>query len=352
MDRATVAVYEREARTYAARRTAQSPERAQAFAAALPSGAIRVDLGCGPGLYLPHLGRPVVAADAALAMLGLVRQVDPHAHTVGCDLEALPMRSQAVAGVWASKAHQHVAPERLPLALGELHRVIAVGGRLAMTVFRGEGTWVSDDDFPGRYFAWWAPDRLRDCLVGAGFAVHRLASVGDEGRRLEVDAVRSRTLADTVAPGMRLLVCGLNPSLYAADAGVGYARPGNRFWPAAMSAGLASVDRDARHLLAHHQVGMTDLVKRASAGAAELGGDEYREGLARVERLCAWLRPAAVAVVGLAGWRRAVDRRATAGWQERTVGGAPAYLLPSSSGRNSHTDVRALAEHLRAAARF
>ena len=37
---------------------------------------------------------------------------------------------------------------------------------------------------------------------------------------------------------MRLLVCGLNPSVYSADAGVGYARPGNRFWPALRLAGL------------------------------------------------------------------------------------------------------------------
>ena len=33
-------------------------------------------------------------------------------------------------------------------------------------------------------------------------------------------------------------MCGLNPSLYAADAGVGFARPGNRFWPAALAAGI------------------------------------------------------------------------------------------------------------------
>ncbi len=37
---------------------------------------------------------------------------------------------------------------------------------------------------------------------------------------------------------MRLLVSGLNPSLHAADAGVGYIGPGNRFWPAVAAAGL------------------------------------------------------------------------------------------------------------------
>jgi TDG/mug DNA glycosylase family protein len=56
---------------------------------------------------------------------------------------------------------------------------------------------------------------------------------------IRVSARRARTLPDTVGPGMRLLVCGLNPSLFAADAGVGYARPGNRFWPAARATRLS-----------------------------------------------------------------------------------------------------------------
>ena len=350
MDRATVDVYEREALAYAARRRAQSPERAERFAADLPAGALRLDLGCGPGAYLPHLGRPLVAADAAAAMLGVARHRAPHAMAVRCDLEALPFRRHAVAGVWASKAHQHVVAEHLPMALAELHHSLPAGGRLALTLFAGEGTWISDDDFPGRFFAWWNPARLRDLLEGAGFAVDRLERAGERDRRLEIDAVRLRTLADTVGAGMRLLVCGLNPSLFAADAGVGYARPGNRFWPAALAAGIATRDRDASHLLRHHRVGLTDLVKRATAGAAELTDDEYRLGLARVERLCAWLHPAAVAFVGLTGWRRVLDRRATAGWQPRPVGGVPAYLLPSSSGLNARTSIATLAAHLRAAA--
>jgi TDG/mug DNA glycosylase family protein len=138
--------------------------------------------------------------------------------------------------------------------------------------------------------------------------------------------------------------------LYAADAGIGFARPGNRFWPAAIAAGLVSVDRDPWHALRHHHVGFTDLVKRATVAAAELSGDEYRAGLERVERLAAWLQPQAVAFVGLAGWRAAIDKRAVAGPQARTLGGRPVYVMPSSSGLNARSSVDSLAEHLRAAA--
>jgi TDG/mug DNA glycosylase family protein len=149
---------------------------------------------------------------------------------------------------------------------------------------------------------------------------------------------------------MRLLFCGLNPSLYAADAGVGFARPGNRFWPAAIAAGIVTRDRDARHALRQHGVGMTDLVKRASVGAMELTRDEYRDGAARVERLVRRLQPGAVCFVGLAGWRAAIDRTAQAGVQPDGFAGAPAYVMPNTSGLNARVPLGELADHLRAAA--
>ncbi len=55
-------------------------------------------------------------------------------------------------------------------------------------------------------------------------------------------------------------------------------------------------------------------------------------------------------IVGLAGWRAAVDRRATAGWHERQLGGRPVYVMPSTSGLNAATPLAALVEHLQAAA--
>ena len=181
---------------------------------------------------------------------------------------------------------------------------------------------------------------VADLVVGAGFSVTQPAVI---------QIRRERSLPDRVGPGMRLLVCGLNPSLYAADAGLGFARPGNRFWPAALAAGLVSVDRDPGHALAVHGMGMTDLVKRATARADELTTEEYRRGLGRVTRLVGWLRPRAVCFVGLAGWRVAVDRRAVAGVQPEGVAGTEVYVMPSTSGLNAHQSVEDLTAHLRAA---
>jgi TDG/mug DNA glycosylase family protein len=349
MDRRTVDVYERSARDYATARGVTNGPRAESFAEAVEPGGVRLDLGCGPGHHLPLLGRPVIAADAAAAMLDVVPQHAPWAWRLRCDQEALPFRRGALAGVWANKTLQHVEAGRLPLALAGLHRALAVGGRLDLAVFQGDGTWTSDDDLPGRFFALWQPEELVDLLTGAGFTDISVNTTEGEWPRVEIEAVRARTLADTVAPGMRLLVCGLNPSLYAADAGTAFARPGNRFWPAMRAAGLATVDRDPSHLLTHHRVGMTDLVKRATVAAAELSDEEYRDGIARVERLCRRLSPGAVCLVGLAGWRAALDRRAAAGWQPGTLGGSPVYLMPSTSGLNASSQLADLAAHLRRA---
>lgn len=206
----------------------------------------------------------------------------------------------------------------VPMALWRLHRASAPGD-------------LVDDPTGGIT----DPQRRDDVVTGGGF--ERI----DESRLRRV-----LTLADTVGPGMRLLMVGLNPSVYAAEAGVGFARPGNRFWPAALAAGLVTIDRDPLDALERHAIGMTDLVKRATVAADELTAAEYVEGLARLVRLCDWLRPAVVCIAGLTGWRAATDRHARRGWQPRTLGGAPVFLMPNPSGLNARVSVGELASDL------
>ncbi len=315
-------------------------DHVRSLAADVAEGTVVADLGCGAGLHLPHLPRPAVALDAAHAMVRLAREAAPDAWPVQADLEALPFRRGALGGGWARASYLHVRRERLPLALAELHGALAVGAPAHLLLLSGaQDGELPDDDFAGRWFAAWDPDALRDVFVGAGFDVQTCA-VDSDSHWIQVRVTRARTLPDTVGPGMRLLVCGLNPSVYSADVGVGFARAGNRFWTAAIAAGLVSVDRDTRAALAAG-IGMTDLVKRATPRADELTRDEYRAGLARVERLVEWLQPGAVCFVGLAGWRAAVDRKAVAGEQPDGIGGRPAYVMPSTSGLNARASRRA-----------
>lgn len=331
------------------RRTRGYGDRVDRFAERVAAAPVATgpvaDLGCGPGWHVGDLPQPAVALDASRSMLAAV----DHPLRVASDLRALPLRDRCLRGAWASRSYIHLARSEMPLALADLHRALVADAAVELHLFAGDAEWDerADDDFPGRRFSRWPESWLRDVLAGAGFAVE---GIEQRKRVLLVAARRLHTLPDTVAPGMRLLVCGLNPSLYAADVGVGFARGGNRFWPAALAAGLVSRARDPRHALVAHGIGMTDLVKRPTRQAAELSAAEYAEGLERLERLAERLEPGVVCFVGLAGWRIAVDRRAAPGIQTRPIGGRPAYVMPSTSGLNARTSLGELTTHLSAAA--
>jgi len=227
--------------------------------------------------------------------------------------------------------HDTLTPEGLP---GDL-------ARLALAAAPGTVVRCSVDV---RYLDGAPP--LGDLVAGAGFVVESTRRV--RGRWL-VDARRERTLPDFVGAGMRVLVCGLNPSVVSADAGFGFAGATNRFWTVVVAAGLVTQPRQPLLSLAEDGVGMTDLVKRATPNADSLSPAEYQEGAERVARLAEWLRPGVVLFVGLAGWRAAVDRRAQPGPQPATFGGAPAYVMPSTSGRNARVSPAELATHVRRA---
>jgi TDG/mug DNA glycosylase family protein len=349
MDDRTVEIYEAGAAEWAATHPPKLRDSAQQFGAAVEPGAVRADLGSGPGSYTGDLGRPVVALDAAYAMVAMARETAPGAWGIQADLENLPFRAGSLGGAWARASYLHVPQRHLPLALAQLHRACTLDAPIAISMKRGEyeGNALPNDDFPGRFFACWEPEPLTEVVLGAGFELTG-SEVTDSW--IHLHARRARMLPDYVAPKLRVVVCGLNPSLPAADAGFGYAGPSNRFWPAAVAAGLVTRPRDPLGMLRDDAVGMTDLVKRATVGASELRPDEYRAGAARVERIVRWLEPAVVCFVGLAGYRVAVDRRAEPGVQEQSFGGAATYVMPSTSGLNTRTSLDELTDHLRAAA--
>jgi TDG/mug DNA glycosylase family protein len=361
--RRTLDVYEARAAEWQAERGAPRRHDSEETGVRWRAEGARVaDLGCGPGWHLPALPDGTIALDGARAMLDLVPSHAPGSPRIQADLRALPFVRHGLDGAWAERSYVHLDRRACPLAWWDLHRVLRVGGTAHLGLFTADGSDPPGDviggtdhgphpgdDFPGRSFSLWDERLLGHVLEGAGFAVER-TEPDPQRQRVAVQVRRERTLADTVGPDMRLLLVGLNPSLYAADVGVGFGRPGNRAWPALLAAGVATVDRDPLHLLQHHGVGMSDLVKRATATASELRAAEFRHGLERLHALCRWLRPGAVCVLGVTGWRTATgDRDATLGPQERTLGGRPVHVMPNPSGLNAHTDVDDLVTHLRAA---
>jgi double-stranded uracil-DNA glycosylase len=161
----------------------------------------------------------------------------------------------------------------------------------------------------------------------------------------QLAAAEGRSIADVIAPGLRVLFCGINPGLYSGATGRHFARPGNRFWPTLHAAGftdglLTPWDGDA--LLAAG-FGITNLVNRTTATAAELSADELREGAARLLATTQRQRPTFVAILGISTYRTAFDRpAATLGRQPEKLGPSALWVLPNPSGLNAHYQLPAL----------
>lgn len=157
---------------------------------------------------------------------------------------------------------------------------------------------------------------------------------------------------DLLGPDVRLLFVGINPGLWTAAVQAHFARRGNRFYPALYRAGLIGHDIDASagylptdrdHLLGRG-IGITNLVRRASARADELRPAELVEGAARLRLLVEQIRPPVVAVLGITAYRLAFQDKAVAvGRQRGDLAGAQCWVLPNPSGLNAHETVDSLA---------
>ncbi len=147
------------------------------------------------------------------------------------------------------------------------------------------------------------------------------------------------TTSPLVAPGLRVLFCGINPSLRTAWTGHHFAHPANRFWTALHLSGftprrLAPAEQDELLALG---LGVTNVASRTTARASELSTEELVEGGRRLAGELAVLRPRWLAVLGVTAYRTAfAEPRAVLGPQERRFGGTRVWVLPNPSGLNAH----------------
>jgi len=155
----------------------------------------------------------------------------------------------------------------------------------------------------------------------------------------ELLAAHGKTVPDIIASGLRVLFCGINPGLYTAAVGHHFARPGNRFWPALYKAGFTDrlLSPFEEHELLGLGYGITNLVARATASAAELSNEEYVRGARILEKKVLRYKPRWVAFIGLGAYRAAFGRQnAVVGRQSEQLHGARVWTLPSTSGLNAN----------------
>jgi len=166
----------------------------------------------------------------------------------------------------------------------------------------------------------------------------------------EVQAAAGRTVPDVIAPDLRVLFCGINPGLYTAAVGHHFARPGNRFWPTLHAAGFTDrvLHPSEERLLLPLGYGITNVVSRTTATAAELAPEELVAGGAALAGKVRRFAPRVLALLGVGAYRTAFDRpRAALGLQPEGIGETAVWVLPNPSGLNAHYQIGELARLFR-----
>ncbi len=168
--------------------------------------------------------------------------------------------------------------------------------------------------------------------------------------KAEIQAAAGKTVADVIAPNLKVLFCGINPGLYTAAIGHHFGRPGNRFWPALYASGitprLLSPYEDQE--LLNFGYGITNLVTRATAAADELSTEELVTGGKVLEAKVIRLKPRFLAVLGITAFRTAFHQpNVQVGPRPETIGETHLWVLPNPSGLNAHYNLDELARLFR-----
>ncbi len=164
--------------------------------------------------------------------------------------------------------------------------------------------------------------------------------------KAELLAANDKSIPDVIAPDLQVLFCGINPGLYSGATGHHFARPGNRFWPALYAGGFTDrlLSPYEEQELLPRGYGITNVVNRATATAAELSAEELVAGGQRLLATAQRYHPRCIAVLGVTAYRAAFGRpKAGFGRQDERIDEAIVWVLPNPSGLNAHYQPKDLA---------
>jgi TDG/mug DNA glycosylase family protein len=94
-------------------------------------------------------------------------------------------------------------------------------------------------------------------------------------------------------------------------------------------------------------IGLSDVVKRPTRGIHELTTAEFRRGAKALHEKLVRYKPGVVCFVGLTGYRVCCKNADGLGVQANRFGGAPTFVIPSTSPRNARYSLAAIVAALR-----
>ena len=166
-----------------------------------------------------------------------------------------------------------------------------------------------------------------------------MAEIPPRPTKAQVAGAANLLVPDVIADGLDVLFVGINPGLYSAAIGYHFGRPGNRFWPALHLGGFTSrqLSPFEEYLLLEDNLGITNVVERASARADELTDAELVAGAAVLAEKIDRHAPRVAALLGVTSYRIAFGRpKAVLGLQPEKLGETELWVLPNPSGLNAH----------------
>jgi G:T/U-mismatch repair DNA glycosylase/ADP-ribose pyrophosphatase YjhB (NUDIX family) len=143
------------------------------------------------------------------------------------------------------------------------------------------------------------------------------------------------SVPDVLVPGLACVFCGINPGRVSAAAAAHFANPRNDFWRLLHDAGFTPrlYDPQEQHLLPELGYGLTNAAYRTTPGSGDLRRGDFDR--AAFEARIRAVGPRAVAFVGKEAYRGLWNERPELGPQERAIGSAGLFVLPSTSPANA-----------------
>jgi TDG/mug DNA glycosylase family protein len=168
------------------------------------------------------------------------------------------------------------------------------------------------------------------------------------------------TLPDYLAPGLDLVLVGINPSAYSVRAGHYFANPRNRFWEALNRSGLVgkAFTPEQDSTLLRYGIGFTDTVKRPTPQASGLKAADYRHWCPVLREKLLEFQPRIACFHGLTGYKAFLkygegsSETPALGRQVRTVGRTRLFVVPNPSPANAQYSMDDLVSWYRQLAQF
>ena len=146
---------------------------------------------------------------------------------------------------------------------------------------------------------------------------------------------------DVLAPGLRVVFCGINPGRASAAARAPFANPRNDFWRLLHAAGFTPrlLEPQEFRELPRYGIGLTNAARRTTRGSSDLRAADFAGARERIEAIATDLRPHVIAFVGKAAYQGVFRERPDHGLQEQGAGRDPTLRAPVHLARERRSPV-------------